>query len=89
MNFKVKFKQNSKKFKIGFNSFQMATERVGAEYYEGEYEITPKVESQIMPTAQKTMTDDVTVHAIPYFDVSNHAGGSTVYIGSEVMIYGN
>ncbi len=89
MRFKVKFKQTNQKLKVTFKNLQVATERLGAEYYEGEYEITPKVESQTMPTAQKTMMDDVTVHAIPYFDVSNQAGGNTVYIGSEVLTYGN
>ena len=89
MRFKVKFKQTNQKLKVTFKNLQVATERLGAEYYEGEYEITPKVESQTMPTAQKTMMDDVTVHAIPYFDVSNQAGGNTVYIGCEVLTYGN
>ena len=89
MRFKVKFRQTNQKLKVTFKSLQTATKRTGVDYYTGEYEITPKVESQKMPTAQKTMMDDVTVHAIPYFDVSNQAGGSTVYIGSEVMIYGD
>lgn len=52
--------------------------------YEGSYEVTPKVDAQILPTAEKKMTDNVTVKAIPYFDVSNPAGGKTIFIGSEV-----
>lgn len=54
-------------------------------WYEGEYEVTPSVEPQILETAQKTMKRDVEIKAIPFFNVSNSSGGSTVYIGSEVL----
>ena len=57
---------------------------VGYVNYNGSYEATPKVEKQTLPTKDKYMTDNVTIQAIPCFDVSNEAGGSTVYIGSEV-----
>ena len=57
---------------------------VGYVDYLGEYEATPKPVAQKLYTRAKHMTDDVTIHAIPYFDVSNTSGGSTVYIGSEV-----
>ena len=59
----------------------------GAAYYPqytGEYEVTPKVVAQSLKTAQKVLKKDVTINAIPYFDVSNPAGGQTIYIGSEV-----
>ena len=54
--------------------------------YDGDYEITPKAESQELKTKQKYMIDDVTVHAIPYFDVGNTSGGRTVYIGGQIEI---
>lgn len=57
---------------------------VERETYDGPYEITPKVESQTMATKGKSMAENVTIKSIPYFDVSNNAGGSTVYIGNEV-----
>ena len=57
---------------------------VGYVDYAGSYEITPKVTAQALPTKDKHMTDAVHIKAIPYFDVSNLSGGSTVYIGSEV-----
>ena len=57
---------------------------VGYADYDGAYEVTPKVEEQSLLTKDKHMTDDVTVKAIPYFNVSNESGGSTVYIGNEV-----
>nr|DAZ47152.1 MAG TPA: hypothetical protein [Caudoviricetes sp.] len=34
------------------------------------------------------MDDNVTITAIPYFDVANPSGGQTIYIGSEVEING-
>lgn len=52
--------------------------------YEGDYEVTPKVVEQSLPTKNKYMLDDVTVKSIPYFSVSNGTGGNTVYIGNEV-----
>lgn len=52
--------------------------------YEGDYNVTPKVTPQSLPTAEKFMEQDVLVKSIPYYDVSNTAGGSSVYIGSEL-----
>lgn len=56
----------------------------GGDPYRGEYEVTPKTEAQTLPTKQKTMMRDLTVGAIPYYDVSNPAGGQTIFIGNEV-----
>ena len=57
---------------------------MGGEPYEGPYDVTPKVTAQTLPTAKKLMREDVSVRAIPYFDVSNPAGGNTIYIAKEV-----
>ena len=57
---------------------------MGGDQYEGPYDVTPKVTAQTLPTAKKFMQEDVSVRAIPYFDVSNPAGGNTIYIASEV-----
>ena len=57
---------------------------MGGEPYEGPYDVTPKVTAQTLPTAKKLMQEDVSVRAITYFDVSNPAGGNTIYIASEV-----
>ena len=55
----------------------------GEEYeqYEGEYSVSPKFTEQTLPTAKKILTEDVRVEEIPYFEVSNNAGGTTVTIG--------
>ena len=57
---------------------------MGGDPYEGPYDVTPKVTAQTLQTAQKLMREDVSVRAIPYFDVSNPAGGNTIYIANEV-----
>lgn len=54
------------------------------EYYDGNYEVTPKVTEQTLLTAQKIMKQDVRIKEIPYFEVGNLSGGNTVYIGNEV-----
>ena len=59
------------------------------EMYNGEYMVTPSPEAQVLETAKKIMKDDVTVKKIPFYNVSNTDGGSTVYIGKEVEINGN
>lgn len=53
-------------------------------FYEGEYVVTPKVESDsVLPTNGKQMQQDVTVLKIPQFEVSNESGGKTLIIGEE------
>jgi hypothetical protein len=64
---------------------EMITDVISAlPLYDGTSEVTPRVDSQILPTAQKIMKEDLTVKAIPYYDVSNSSGGSTIFIGNEV-----
>ena len=51
--------------------------------YEGPYSVTPKLYiGHTLETKGKSMRDNVSVAAIPIFDVSNPAGGRTVTIGS-------
>ena len=76
-------------FRFGQAASPMAVELgrpvyMGGDPYEGPYDVTPKVTAQTLPTAKKLMRDDVSVRAIPYFDVSNPAGGNTIYIANEV-----
>lgn len=56
------------------------TEKSAAPSYEDEYEITPTLHTQTLATNGKLMESDVTVRAIPYFEVSNTANGVTVTI---------
>ena len=50
-------------------------------WYEGEYELTPIWEDVTLETKQKSMSDNVTMQAIPYAEVDNPSGGVTVIIG--------
>lgn len=51
--------------------------------YTGDYEVDPRKVSQTLETKNKSMTDDVTVNAIYYSEVTNQGGGYTAYIGME------
>ena len=57
-----------------------------AAQYTGAYTVTPSVEGETLKTKNLIMTDDVTVNAIPYYQVENPSSGDTVYIGSEVIL---
>ena len=56
---------------------------VDHEYYVGEYDVTPKIEQQVLSTNDKLMADDITVKAIPFYEVSNPQGGTTFIIGGD------
>lgn len=93
----IRFKIEQKSVTMTVNphkSVQMKVEKavtvgVSSRTYEGSYEVIPMVNGQTMETKEKYMKDDVTVHPIPFFSVGNNSGGNTVFIGSEVLIYGN
>lgn len=52
--------------------------------YKGDYIVAPKpFSSTTLETRGRTLSDDVTVLEIPYFETSN-VSGLTIYIGSEV-----
>jgi hypothetical protein len=50
------------------------------ETYEGNYVITPSTTEQVLRTANKKLTDDLTIEKIPYAEVSNSSNGKTVTI---------
>ena len=57
---------------------------VGAETYEGPYEVTPKAwDEQVLQTEGKLMVEDVTVLKVPYYETSNLFDGLTVFIAEE------
>ena len=55
----------------------------GYKYFTGSYEVTPKVEAQTLETKDKLMSEDVHIKSIPYYEVSNPQGGTTIIIGGE------
>lgn len=84
MTLNVRFLETSMVIKTSFGEVNKVTEVLGGDLYEGLYDITPTVDGQTLETENKLLLEDVKINAIPYFDVSNTSGGSTVYIGSEV-----
>ncbi len=80
----IKFAETAQKIDVDFGDLHRVTTYIGGEIYTGDYRVTPKVEEQTLSTKEKSMVKDVTVKAIPFFNVSNTSGGRTVYIGSEV-----
>lgn len=77
----VEFDENIQCFEALFSEVQHVTEYVGGEIYEGNYTVIPKAEDQSLPTRKKVMVQNLTVAEIPFFDVSNTSGGTTIYIG--------
>ena len=55
----------------------------GGDYdrYAGPYNVTPRLYEQSLATADKVMSDDVTVFEIPVTRTTNPDGGQTVLIG--------
>lgn len=51
--------------------------------YIGSYSVVPSSRPVTLPTKNKSMLDDVTIHKIPYAEVSNPSGGMTATIGLE------
>lgn len=75
----VKFVSDAK-FTCGFKNLQVVKEH-SEEIYEGPLVVDPRFSDQILTTKGKLMPGDVTVHEIFVSEVSNPAGGKTVFIG--------
>lgn len=90
-DFKVKFASDVTSMPVRFDSGEevsadfgeVQTVSIGGEVYKGVYAVTPKVERQIMPTKGKLLVKDLTIHQIPYAEVTNNSGGTTATIGGN------
>lgn len=85
MFFKVEFNESTQRVPVKFGQIHTVTDTPeNVEIYDGNYEVIPKAEEgQTLQTAQKYMTQNVSVHKIPYYEIDNAAGGTTVYIGTD------
>ena len=79
----VEFDVTNQNLRVEFDSVQTVSTPVEIEAYSGPYNVTPKTEPQTLKTADKRMTDDVSIKAIPYYEMDNQKG-TTVFIGREV-----
>lgn len=55
------------------------------ERYTGPYLVEPSCSEQILKTTGKYMTENVNVHRIPFYEVSNASGGTTVIIDKPIQ----
>ena len=94
MRLDVQFSSGTDALKVEFSKgnafdvdFGQLTE-VGKEYehYDGNYDVVPGRDGTVLETQDKVLDDDVVVHPIPFFRVSNPAGGNTCYIGGNQEI---
>lgn len=76
--FYATFQETTQLFATEFNSIYRISD---APFYDGDYVITPSVVPQYMETANTQMKNDVTIEAIPYYEVSNEHNGLTAIIG--------
>lgn len=87
--FQIQFNSNYNKFNVDFVQKQSFDLSFNKEYitrttlptYDGEYVIEPTSQQQVLNTANKAMTDDLTIKRIPYAETTNDKGGTTLYIG--------
>lgn len=54
---------------------------VDVDLYSGDYDVSPDFTGKTLDTANKTLTDNITVKPIEVQTMSNSSGGLTVYIG--------
>lgn len=74
----ARFIQTECTFRTGFGEvFLVKTDDI----YDGDYNVTPRVYEQVLPTKDKVLIDDVTVEIIPLSRVINLSNGYTVTIG--------
>ena len=51
--------------------------------YKGDYSIKSSFEDTVLPTKNKYLTDDISIHKMNQSETSNASGGYTLYIGDE------
>ena len=81
----VEFVELTSVIEVEFGEIHTVTVSGDIPAYDGKYQVTPDVDGFVLPTANHLMLQDMTVNPIPFFDVGNTSGGSTVYIGNEVI----
>lgn len=51
------------------------------DYYDGPYEVIPSATEQILESSEKTFKSNLVIKPIPYREIENEFGGTTVEIG--------
>lgn len=79
----AEFKEMQQLIPTEFKNTQVVHDKLDIELYTGSYDITPKINAQTLNTANKYMTEDVSVRAIPFYSVDNVQKGQTIIIGAD------
>ena len=77
----IQFHSNNQSFEVAFDAFQTVKLSPDTDRYEGTYDVTPLITSQVLPTNRKFMEDDVRVDMIPTKEINNEYGGVTFIVG--------
>ena len=85
MHLDAVFEESSRDFCACFSSDLRVTVATDIAPFVGDYIVTPKVIEQILEMENKRMAANLRIKKIPYVEVNNPSGGTTVYIGSEVI----
>lgn len=67
--FQADFSESSQEFGVDFGEVQIVGGSAENEVYEGEYDVTPRDELQVLPTKNKIMRADITIQPIPDVEV--------------------
>lgn len=80
---KTGYKGTFEEFRNFFGSYlESGDSIIDYDEYQGQYNVTPlPTVEQILRTRNKVLKQDVVIDPIPYYEVSNDAGGITVSIG--------
>ena len=77
----IEFQSNNQSFEVAFDAIQKVILRPDTDRYEGTYDVTPLITSQVLPTNRKFMEDDVRIDMIPTKEINNASGGVTFIVG--------
>ncbi len=80
----IRIKQQNKTIVLNEENANIEFKKSKGRQYEdylGDYEINPLITSQVLPTYDKHMIDDLTINMIPTREIDNASGGTTFIIG--------
>lgn len=77
--------EGCKEVNVTFQNTMVIEKYTDHQVYQGEYEVTPTIDKQILPTKDKVMVNDLVIEEIPHYTVSNNKG-DTFVIGEKDII---
>ena len=77
----VSLQEEKSEIQVGFGTAEVVDVGKKIPPYDGEYDVTPGLVSQVLDTSGKRMSGDITVQEIPFTETGNLGGGYTAIIG--------